>query len=187
MFEIFSVAIIIFIIYFILTRSKKHKKEDNEPIKKIIKKKRKTPISHYKNDEIYSTALLMAYEQEYYFRLKKLIPKDTLIHTQVSFSAFLTSPEVRTRNKFNRAHADIVITDLNFNVLLIIEIDGSSHRCSRVQERDKKRDHITASAGLPTLRIDDGFSDQEIAKLISQNISSQLKKNKKNSKLNSAS
>lgn len=120
----------------------------------------------YIDDVVYSKKILMDYEQEYYYKINQMLPDNVLLHTQVSFSAFLSSSEVRTRNKFNRCHVDMLLSDLDFNVLLILEIDGSSHRSSRVKERDKKRDAITASAGIPTLRIDYSISDRQIAEAI---------------------
>lgn len=136
-------------------------------------------ISEYIDDAVYSKKLLMDYEQDYYYKIHAMLPDNVLLHTQVSFSAFLTSSEVRTRNKYNRNHVDMLISDLDFNVLLILEIDGSSHRSSRVKQRDKKRDAITSSAGIPTLRIDYSVSDRQIAEAINYYIPLRIEEIKK--------
>lgn len=157
------------------------KRDDNDKnIKNLQREEPQIPeLKKYIDGEVYPKKLLMDYEQEYYFRIYNMIPENTLLHTQVSFSAFLKSSEVRTRNSFNRSHADLIISDLNFNVLLICEIDGSSHRSSRVKERDRKRDAITSSAGIPTLRIDDSYSDQEIYDSINEIILERMAELKK--------
>lgn len=131
-------------------------------------------VNNYIDDAVYSKSLLMDYEKQYYFKIYEMLPDNVLLHTQVSFSAFLSCSKVRTRNKFNRAHVDMLISDLDFNVLLLVEIDGSSHRAARVKERDKKRDAITGSAGIPTLRIDYSVSDQQIIEAIDFHVLSKL-------------
>ena len=127
-------------------------------------------LDDFEDESIQTTDLLMEYEQDYYYRIQNMLPDNVLMHCQVSFSAFLTSKTVKIRNSFNRAHCDVLITTLDFKVLLIIEIDGSSHRSHRVQARDRKRDNITQSAGIPTIRIDDSFSDRTIKRLIEKEI-----------------
>lgn len=136
-------------------------------------------VSEYIDDAVYSKKLLMDYEQDYYYKIYEMLPDNVLLHTQVSFSAFLTSSEVRTRNVYNRNYVDMLITDLEFNVLLLIEVDGSSHRAARVKERDKKRDAITSSAGIPTLRIDYSVSDRQIAEAINYYIPLRIEEIKK--------
>ena len=154
-----SVVIILLILIFILSlRHNSTKTEQNDD-----------DFDNSRDDDnevITATNLMMEYEQDYYFRIKKLLPDYILMHCQVSFSAFLTSKEVRTRNTFNRAHCDILLTTVDFQPLVIVEIDGSSHRSSRVKARDKKRDTITLSAGIPTIRINNDFTDRDIKRCI---------------------
>lgn len=155
----------LFILLLITIFSKNNDKEKN-PILLESAETDDENINEYIDDAVYARKILMDYEQEYYYKINAMLPDNVLLHTQVSFSAFLTSSEVRTRNKFNRCHVDLLLTDLDFNVLLILELDGSSHRSSRVKERDKKRDAITGAAGIPTLRIDYSVTDLQIAQAI---------------------
>lgn len=53
------------------------------------------------------------------------------------------------RNRFNRKIVDFVIVDARTNVLLIVELDDSTHD----GDRDRARDEITRSAGYATMRI----------------------------------
>lgn len=68
------------------------------------------------------------------------------------------------RNRFDRKIMDFVIVDAETNVLLIIELDDSTHDSAR----DKARDRITESAGYPTMRIRGkaARSDEEIERQI---------------------
>lgn len=155
----------LFLLFIIIFIRNINDKKNNESVLESVEVP-DNAINEYIDDAVYSKKILMDYEQEYYYKIYQMLPDNVLLHTQVSFSAFLTSSEVRTRNKFNRSHVDMLLTDLDFNVLLIIEIDGSSHRAARVKERDKKRDAITGSAGIPTLRIDYSVTDRQIAEAI---------------------
>lgn len=53
------------------------------------------------------------------------------------------------RNRFDRKIVDFVIVDARTNVLLIVELDDSTHD----GDRDRARDEITRSAGYATMRI----------------------------------
>lgn len=68
------------------------------------------------------------------------------------------------RNRFDRKIMDFVIVDAETNVLLIIELDDSTHDMTR----DKARDRITESAGYPTMRIrgKEARSDEEVERQI---------------------
>jgi hypothetical protein len=53
------------------------------------------------------------------------------------------------RNRFDRKIIDFVIVDAETRVLLIVELDDSTHETSK----DRARDEITAAAGHRTMRI----------------------------------
>lgn len=46
--------------------------------------------------------------------------------------------------------ADFVICNKDFSIIAIVEVDDSTHSA----EKDKARDAITESAGIPTYRIE---------------------------------
>lgn len=75
---------------------------------------------------------------------------------QVAMSALITAtggatPSSRStaRNSFDRKCVDFVLFDDSAAVLLIVELDDSTH----VAEKDRKRDEQTAGAGYSTLRV----------------------------------
>lgn len=53
------------------------------------------------------------------------------------------------RNRFDRKIIDFVIVDAQTNVLLLVELDDSTHEA----QRDRDRDAITRAAGHATMRI----------------------------------
>lgn len=61
------------------------------------------------------------------------------------------SPDARrsVRNRFDRKIIDFVLVDARFEVLLIVELDDSTHDA----DRDRDRDAITRSAGYATMRV----------------------------------
>lgn len=71
------------------------------------------------------------------------------------------SDEVRLSKKLGFMHCDFVIRDLELNVLLGIEIDGSQHMTNEKQiENDKIKDDLFKQHGIPLLR----FSASDIRK-----------------------
>lgn len=115
---------------------------------------------------VYSKCLLTETEKRYYHKLKELIPDHVMVHTQISFNSFLKCEHIDIRNRYNRGVVDMVITDLDFNVLVLVEIDDDSHTAKRIKQKDQVRDEITSGAGIPTIRIDDSFSDNQIARIL---------------------
>lgn len=75
------------------------------------------------------------------------------------------------RNRFDRKIIDFVVVDSDTNVLLIIELDDSTHDTLR----DRDRDSITRSAGYDTMRIrgrasrDDGEIDRALRQHLLKN------------------
>jgi hypothetical protein len=53
------------------------------------------------------------------------------------------------RSRFDRKIIDFVVCDRNSNVLVLVELDDSTHDA----QRDRERDSLTASAGYNTLRM----------------------------------
>lgn len=76
------------------------------------------------------------------------------------------------RSAFNRIkskHVDFVLCDpVTMQAMCVIELDDSSHRGKKVQERDALMDSIYAAAGVPIVHVDcqRGYSMQEVGGLI---------------------
>jgi hypothetical protein len=56
---------------------------------------------------------------------------------------------------FTRCHCDYVLTDENYQPVMVVEYDGPMHTDSRQQERDRIKNALCKSAGLGILRIND--------------------------------
>ena len=74
---------------------------------------------------------------------------------QAPFSSFINVSGkdrlIRTKwfNKIARKRCDFLVCDSEFNPMWIVELDDSSH----VVDRDFKRDKLTQSAGIKTIRV----------------------------------
>lgn len=88
-------------------------------------------------------------EKEMFDLMEKALPK-THIFIQVSFSALLRSSDIAIRNKFNRLRTDYVVSDRDFNILAVIELDDRSHIGK--EDRDRQRDKLLTDAGYKVLR-----------------------------------
>lgn len=84
------------------------------------------------------------------FKLIEDTLPDVRIFIQVSFSALIDCKDRGVRNKFNRLRTDYVVTDREFNILAVIELDDRSHKGK--EERDRKRDKMLMDAGYKVLR-----------------------------------
>lgn len=80
---------------------------------------------------------------------------------QMPFAAFLkilpgTERKLafRVRNKFSQKRADFAIADDDMKVILIVELDDKTHNASK----DRARDEILGSAGIPTVRLRNGYA-----------------------------
>lgn len=119
------------------------------------------------NSNVVSSKRIVSDSEAYNInRIVDLLPDGIYLCPQVSYNAFMSCKEIKVRNTFNRKMCDALIVDENFYPLLIIEIDGTSHQVQRVKEKDLQRDKLTASAGIPTLRITNEFSDSQLKKEI---------------------
>jgi very-short-patch-repair endonuclease len=89
---------------------------------------------------------------------KMLVPAAAPNHVapQVAMSALMDaqagltkSERASIRNRFDRQRVDFVLLNDIGKVVLLVELDDSSHRA----ERDNKRDVRTSSVGYKTLRV----------------------------------
>lgn len=98
---------------------------------------------------IKSSYLLSNHEKTMFGEIRQAVP-ECQIFVQVALSAILWTKSQATRNRFNRLIADYVITDNNFNILAVIELDDKSH--DNRQEKDAERDAMLREAGYKVLR-----------------------------------
>ena len=130
----------------------------------LIDTEKKNPYLGY----ISSRCLLTENEKKHYWRLQELMPNTVLVHTQISFNSLLKCDEISIRNRYNRGVVDMVISDLEFNPLAIVEVDDPSHKSRKVRAKDEKRDEMTMAAGLATVRINDSTTNEELLLMLDQ-------------------
>lgn len=112
----------------------------NEQITKPAKKN-KTPIK--------SSHLMTSHEKVMFGVLKEAVP-ECHIFVQVALGGILWTSSYATRNKFSQKIADFVITDQNFTILAVIELDDKSHIGK--EDKDAERDAMVREAGYKALR-----------------------------------
>ena len=115
--------------------------KNNQPKNIEGKDNNRTPIK--------SSYLMTEHEKTMFKELRQAIP-EYYIFPQVSLGAILWTKGQATRNKFNRKIADYVITDQNFNILAVIELDDKSHQGK--EQQDAERDSMLKEAGYKVLR-----------------------------------
>ena len=107
--------------------------------------------------------LLIRSEYKFYFTLKEAFPEYVIL-VQVGFAAMLQAKHRATVNRFLAKRADYVICDQELNILLIVELDGTSH-FGREKE-DKKRDKLLTDAGYKIVHLKNIPSPQETRKML---------------------
>lgn len=116
----------------------------------VIGSKKHTKQSQDSTDDtpIYAKRLMTEHEKTMFTQLKGV--PGCHIFCQVSLGAILRTKSWKTRNKFSQKIADFVVTDQNFNILAVIELDDKSHDDKQAQ--DKARDDMLKAAGYKVLR-----------------------------------
>ncbi len=83
-----------------------------------------------------STYLATKTERRFYKVLQELLPEEYVIHSQVSLMALVQPANFKDNSRTWAKRMDYVITDRDTKVLAVIELDDSSHRQKKRQERD---------------------------------------------------
>jgi hypothetical protein len=100
--------------------------------------------------------------------LAELNRGDLFLMTQVSYGEFLASKHRSTFLSFNSKRADFVVTDRDFNPVLVIEYQGSGHWGANwisrrnANHRDAIKRKVLRRAGIQLLEICDGFSLKQV-------------------------
>lgn len=113
--------------------------------------------------DVRAQPLLTARELDFMRRLDDSLG-DAAVHIcpQVSFDSILkpcgddASGRQSLRARYKQKRVDFALMDAQARVLLIVEVDDSSHDGSAAQDKDAFRDDLMASAGIPTMRIAKG-------------------------------
>lgn len=92
---------------------------------------------------------LTPFEEKMYFALTAALPECTVL-AQVSFQALLDTPNLSSRNRFNRKTADFVVCSQQLTPIAVVELDDTSH--TNKKTRDADRDAMLRNAGYQTLR-----------------------------------
>lgn len=121
---------------------------DSDKPKKFYESKKpdKPKIS---KTQIRPSNLMTVHEKVMFGLLKEAIP-ECHIFVQVALGGILWTSSYATRNKFSQKIADFVITDQNFTILAVIELDDKSHIGK--EDKDAERDQMVREAGYKTLR-----------------------------------
>lgn len=105
---------------------------------------------------VFARPVLTEAERAFYARLRTAVPQYSVL-CQVQIGQFV---EVRdrgrrreVRNRYDRLTADFVVCADDFRVLLVIELDDSSHDQSAQRIRDGKKDAVLCAAGIPVVRF----------------------------------
>ncbi|MBI2513546.1 MAG: DUF2726 domain-containing protein [Opitutae bacterium] len=120
------------------------------------------------------TALLSPAERQFFAALRAALP-EAEIFPKVRV-ADVVEPCSRTNGEFSRIsqkHFDWVICAPDtFEPLVAVELDDSSHKGQRQQERDATKNSAAADAGLPLLRFrcQTAYSADEIRASIAEHI-----------------
>ncbi|MGP8305042.1 DUF2726 domain-containing protein [Vibrio sp. YIC-376] len=75
-------------------------------------------------------------ERNFYQVLQEILPSDYVVHCQVSLMALVQPLHFKDNSRTWAKRMDYVITDRNTKILAVIELDDSSHRQKKRQERD---------------------------------------------------
>lgn len=102
-----------------------------------------------------ASPILSRPEQSLFFRLVQALPEHFIL-TQVQLSRMVvvtTKSNARAiRNTFDRKSADFVVCNKDFSVVVVIELDDSSHQRADRVKADAVKDRVLAAAGLRLIR-----------------------------------
>lgn len=98
------------------------------------------------------------------------------IFVQVSYGEFLRGNTRAAHARINQKRADFLIADLEGNVVLVIEYQGSGHygRSERSREKASRNDHVKrdalASAGIPLVEVPANFDRSMVLDLLKERL-----------------
>ena len=137
--------LIIIIIILKIDKILNKRNDQNEPTE--IKKT-------YKNIYNRKKYLLTQQELKFYKLIKNITDKYNLIlFSQVTLYEIVTSKNIKDFNKIKSKTIDFVITDINTQIKLCIELDDTTHIKENRQERDKFIEELFKELDIKLIRI----------------------------------
>ena len=137
--------LIIIIIILKIDKILNKRNDQNEPTE--IKKT-------YKNIYNKKKYLLTQQELKFYKLIKNITDKYNLIlFSQVTLYEIVTSKNIKDFNKIKSKTIDFVITDINTQIKLCIELDDTTHIKENRQERDKFIEELFKELDIKLIRI----------------------------------
>lgn len=97
-------------------------------------------------------------EKMFYKHLYNTIKPEYVIIPQVVISNFIKCNNKALRNKIDKKTVDFLITDTNFNIITVIELDDKSHYKKDRIERDNFVDSLMQKLNLQIIHIKTGES-----------------------------
>ncbi|WP_411691043.1 DUF2726 domain-containing protein [Acinetobacter gandensis] len=133
------------------------------PVKKTLKSIKKTAPTQ----GLVSKKVLTKDEITMFEALKKAYPNEIIL-VQVSMNAFMTTQDISVRNKFSRLYVDFLIVDSDYHPVVSIELD--SHYHTYIKDKDKRRDELINSVGIPVVRFKHIPDVKSIRKVLSKHL-----------------
>ncbi|MDO4551771.1 MAG: DUF2726 domain-containing protein [Planctomycetia bacterium] len=112
------------------------------------KSKKQTGMVTYR-----AVSVLSPVENLFYQSLIQAVPKGFYLFPKLGLWAIVRNNESSGWPKISQKHLDFVITNKDFQPVLVIELDDKSHKSYGSTKRDETKNQILESAKIPILRV----------------------------------
>ena len=140
-----------------LRRSQKNKNEQEQKSHDFKKEKAEENLRIARKNRYQKKTVCNANEQAAYAAAWDVVrarQRKERVLPQVSLGEIIMHPNGRIHAAINSKRVDLLVTDAQFNPLVVIEIDGSGHYLSDYSRiNDEAKTLALRSAGIPLLRI----------------------------------
>ncbi len=129
-----------------------------------------------KEDFLYKAkkSLITDNEKEFYKAILSSLTEDYKVFPQINLAAFIEKTDnSKFRNELFR-NVDFLVTNIEYEPKIVIEINDQTHLNKERQERDEKVKNICEEAGIPIIRLwtSYGVNYEYIKKTIEKTLSS---------------
>lgn len=140
-----------------LRRSQKNKNTQEQKLHDFKKEKAEENLRIARKNRYQKKTVCNANEQAAYAAAWDVVrarQRKERVLPQVSLGEIIIHPNGRIHAAINSKRVDLLVTDAQFNPLVVIEIDGSGHYLSDYSRiNDETKTLALRSAGIPLLRI----------------------------------
>ncbi|WP_298080858.1 DUF2726 domain-containing protein [uncultured Cardiobacterium sp.] len=140
-----------------LRRSQKNKNTQEQKLHDFKKEKAEENLRIARKNRYQKKTVCNANEQAAYAAAWDVVrarQRKERVLPQVSLGEIIMHPNGRIHAAINSKRVDLLVTDAQFNPLVVIEIDGSGHYLSNYSRiNDETKTLALRSAGIPLLRI----------------------------------